>query len=89
MQEDIDGLLSSTPLGQTQRETEAPTTGETMPALEAVQRGNEFVIRLDLPGVDTDTVEVDISEDAVTVRGERRLDVQRGAGERTESRQRR
>jgi HSP20 family protein len=74
MQEDIDRLLSSPALGQTQRETEAPTTGEIMPALEAVQRGNEFVIRLDLPGVDADTVDVDISEDAVTVRGERRIE---------------
>ena len=73
MQEDIDRLLS-TALGQTQRETEAPTTGETMPALETVQRGNEFVIRLDLPGVDADTVDVEISEDAVTVRGERRIE---------------
>lgn len=73
MQEDIDRLMS-TALGQTQQETEAPTTGEARPALETVQRGNEFVIRLDLPGVDADTVDVDISEDAVTVRGERRIE---------------
>ena len=74
MQEDIDRLLSSTAPGQMQRETESPTSGETMPALEAVQRGNEFVIRLDLPGVDADTVDVEISEDAVSVRGERRIE---------------
>jgi HSP20 family protein len=36
------------------------------------QRGNELVIRADLPGLNADDVIVDVADDAVTIRGERR-----------------
>ena len=42
------------------------------PPIETFQRGNEFVIRLDLPGVPADDAGRGIGEEAVTVRGERR-----------------
>jgi HSP20 family protein len=44
------------------------------PSIEVFQRANEFVIRADLPGMDTGDVFVDIADDAVTLRGERRED---------------
>jgi HSP20 family protein len=44
------------------------------PNIEVFQRANEFVIRADLPGMDKGDVIVDIADDAVTIRGERRED---------------
>lgn len=42
------------------------------PRIEAFQQDNEFVIRAELPGMNAGDVTVDISEDAVTISGERR-----------------
>ena len=42
------------------------------PDIEMVQRNNDLVIRADLPGLAKDDVKVDITEDAVTIQGERR-----------------
>ena len=42
------------------------------PKIDVVQRGNELVIRADLPGVNPDDVVVEIGDQAVTVSGERR-----------------
>ena len=42
------------------------------PKIDVVQRGNELVVRADLPGVNPDDVTVEISEDAIAISGERR-----------------
>ncbi len=42
------------------------------PNVEVFQRGSELVIRADLPGLSKDNVIVDVADDAVTIRGERR-----------------
>ena len=41
------------------------------PAVDVFQRGNELIIRADLPGVSVDDVAVEISDDAITISGER------------------
>jgi HSP20 family protein len=74
MQEDIDRMLSNTLLGQGQRDQVDAGTADVIPAIETLQRGNEFVIRMDLPGVDIDNVEIDVGDDTVNVRGERRIE---------------
>jgi HSP20 family protein len=43
-----------------------------MPNVEIFHRGNELMIRADLPGVDKDNVDVEIADDVVTIRGERK-----------------
>jgi HSP20 family protein len=48
--------------------------GDWSPAIEAFQRGNEFVIRVEAPGLSREDLQVEVSDDAVTVRGERRED---------------
>jgi HSP20 family protein len=45
---------------------------EWMPAVDAFQRGNEFVIRADVPGMNRHDLSVEIGDDAVTIRGERK-----------------
>jgi HSP20 family protein len=42
------------------------------PKIDVVQRGNELIIRADLPGVNPDDVVVEIGDNAITVSGERR-----------------
>jgi HSP20 family protein len=42
------------------------------PRLEAFQKGDRFVVRADLPGLKKDDVHVDVTEDAITIQGERR-----------------
>jgi HSP20 family protein len=44
---------------------------EWTPQVDVFQRGNEFVVRLDLPGMEADDAEIDITEDAITISGER------------------
>jgi len=41
------------------------------PRVDVVQRGNELVVRADLPGMRPDDVTVEISDDAITISGER------------------
>jgi len=43
-----------------------------LPDVEMLQRNNQLVIRADLPGLTKDDVKVEITEDAVTIQGERR-----------------
>ena len=44
------------------------------PAIDMFQRGNDLVIRADVPGLSKDDITVDIADDQVTIRGERRYD---------------
>ena len=41
------------------------------PSIDVFQRGNELVVRADLPGVGPEDVNVDVSDDAITLSGER------------------
>jgi len=42
------------------------------PKIDVVQHGSELIVRADLPGVNTDDVKVEISDDSITISGERR-----------------
>lgn len=44
------------------------------PRVDVAHRNNELVIRADLPGMNKDDVTVDVTDDAVTIQGERRRD---------------
>jgi len=44
------------------------------PAIDMFQRGNDLVIRADVPGLSKDDITVDIADDQLTIRGERRYD---------------
>jgi HSP20 family protein len=46
--------------------------GDWMPAIDAFQRGNEFVIRADVPGMARTDLTVEIGDDSLTIRGERK-----------------
>lgn len=42
------------------------------PQIEMLQRGNDLVVRADLPGLTKEDIHVDIADDTLTIRGERR-----------------
>lgn len=50
--------------------------GVWYPRVEAVQQGDRFVVRADLPGLKKENVDVELTDDAVTIRGERRIEKQ-------------
>ena len=43
-----------------------------MPQIEMFQRGNDLIVRADLPGMKKDDVHVDVADDVLTIQGERR-----------------
>jgi HSP20 family protein len=50
------------------------TFGQWVPDVEMFHRANEFVVRTDLPGLGKDDVQVEVTDDALTIRGERRYE---------------
>ncbi len=50
----------------------AGTIMDWKPAIDAFQRGNEFVIRADVPGMNRTDLSVEVGDDAITIRGERK-----------------
>jgi HSP20 family protein len=62
-----------------------PAGGETQqlwaPRIEARQEDGEFVIRAELPGTDAADISVNVSDDAVTIHGERRQEHQQRRGD--------
>ena len=54
-----------------------PSPGDQLdwaPAVDVFQRGTELVVRTDVPGVSKDDIEVEVNEDSITIRGERRYE---------------
>jgi HSP20 family protein len=63
------------PFGLTRNTSPFQTGGQSSlwtPQLETFQRGNEFIVRADLPGLKKDDVKIDITDDSITIEGERR-----------------
>lgn len=50
------------------------TVGSWMPRIETYRKDNEYVVRLDLPGVNPDEVEVQAEGNLLTIRGERKTE---------------
>lgn len=46
--------------------------GSWSPRVEAYQHGDRFIVHADLPGLKKDDVHVELTEDAITIQGERR-----------------
>lgn len=48
------------------------TTGRWVPPLESFLRGGELVVRIDVPGIDPNELDISVEADRLTVRGERK-----------------
>jgi HSP20 family protein len=71
-------LLRTDPLRELDRLTQqffGPSGTLSRPAvmpMDAYRAGDEFVVALDLPGVHPDSIDLDVEQDVLTVRAERR-----------------
>lgn len=74
MQEDMDRLFGSLGGGRGWMSPFGEEGGEWMPAIEAFQRGNDFVVRAEVPGIRREDLHVEVGEDVLTIRGERKYD---------------
>ncbi len=74
MQEDIERLFGGMARGPSLASRQGQGPGQWSPAIETFQRGNEFVIRADLPGLSADDVTIEVGEDEVVIAGERRYE---------------
>lgn len=46
--------------------------GGWSPQIEAFEQGGQFIVRADLPGLNKDDVKIDVTDDALTIQGERK-----------------
>lgn len=71
LQDDFDRLFGKFPFGQSLGERES---SDWTPAIEAFQRGSDFIVRAEVPGLSRDDLSVEVAEDVLTIRGERKYD---------------
>src|SRR5215471_9434647 len=60
------------PLGRGGSESRLTRGAPWAPQIEIHQRNNDLVVRADLPGMKKDDVHIEVTEDAITISGERR-----------------
>ena len=75
MQDDIDRIFGGFGTGRGL----SPFFGATeradwAPAIDVFQRGNDLVVRADVPGLSPENLSVEIGDDALTISGERKSD---------------
>ena len=59
-----------------ERSLDALTGGAWMPQIEVVERDNRLIVRADLPGMTKDDISVDVEENSLVIRGERKTERQ-------------
>jgi HSP20 family protein len=86
--EDVDRLFESFgfprfgwPFETTERALARPTTGTAVtawtPSVEVFARGDDLVVRADLPGVKPEDVNVEVEDNSLIIRGETRAEQER------------
>jgi HSP20 family protein len=86
MMEDMDRMFEGFGLAQPMRsELRAPgdpwSSPMWSPQVELLQRGDEFVIRADLPGINKDDLRIQVQDNMLVLEGERRSEQQRSEGQ--------
>ncbi|RPI49550.1 MAG: Hsp20/alpha crystallin family protein [Acidobacteria bacterium] len=69
------GSFWNDPFSLLQRETRRTATGAAAlwtPQIETFQRGDQFVVRADLPGMRKEDIDIELTDDSLTIEGERR-----------------
>lgn len=75
MQDDFDRIFSGFGVGRGfPALSEGLGRADWVPAVDVFQRGNELVIRADVPGMSREDLSVEIGENAITISGERKSD---------------
>ncbi|WP_298135473.1 Hsp20/alpha crystallin family protein [Acidiferrobacter sp.] len=79
--DELDNLLEGFFRPLHRRADAGPATG-TVPAMDVMERDNEYVIRMDMPGVKREDIDITLAEGVLTVTGEVRRQHQEKAGDR-------
>lgn len=81
---EIDSVFGDFGLGRSGLAARGRTRGTSLdiwsPEIEVYQQNNEFVVRADLPGLRKEDITVDLTDDAVTIAGERRKETETEQG---------
>lgn len=80
IQRDMDDLFrrvfgSLTPSSLFRRETSA-FKGEWYPAIDCYMKNNQFIVHADLPGIDPKDIDISITGNILTIRGERKSEIE-------------
>jgi HSP20 family protein len=77
MADEVDRMFDDFAFGRRWSLGRRESGGETWaPDVEVFQKNNELTIRADLPGLKRDEVTVEVSDQTVTIQGERKREVQ-------------
>jgi HSP20 family protein len=68
----MDRMFGDIGSGREWRSARPGSTSLWAPQIEAFQRGDQFIVRADLPGLKKDDVEIEVTDKAITLRGERK-----------------
>jgi len=63
--------FSRSPMRQAASGSPATSQGVWAPRIEAFQQGDNFIVRAELPGLKKDDIEVNLTDDAITIQGQR------------------
>lgn len=79
--DELDNLLEGffRPL---RRKTESTAQSGTVPAMDVTERENEYLIRMDMPGVSREDIDITMSEGVLTICGEVKRQHEERAGDR-------
>jgi len=70
LQRDVNRIFSGVGLARPSLLTEERTVG--MPAMDVFRRGEDLVLRAEMPGIRAEDVDISVTEDVLTVRAERK-----------------
>lgn len=84
MNDEMDRLFESVGFGSSLLapwETRAGRPAAWAPQIETLKRGNQFIVRADLPGLDKDDITVEVDNGVLTISGERQEEREEGEEE--------
>lgn len=69
---DVDRLFGAFGVPALMRSEETPTTATVMPTWDVITRGEDLIVRAELPGVDPGAIDISVTGDILRISGERR-----------------
>jgi HSP20 family protein len=69
---EMDRMLEDFDLAHPSTFTPAPRSFEWLPAVELLQKPDQFVVKVELPGLTKDDVKIEVAEGYLTLEGERK-----------------
>ncbi len=75
MQRDMDRIFSRMGTGAGRGET--ASTVAWMPKIDVRSKGDDIVVRAELPGIDPDGVDIEVTDGVLTIKGERKAEEER------------